>query len=991
MSTPTSYFVTVDSEYRDTNKYVNPTDFSVKFLNVATGPNPIVYGNPVPTPINSSFLMPLQINPDFYNANFRVLNGSIIHFEYIGPNTYIACGLINALTAPQTFVFQNVTSTSTTVYVTLLSTNFTAITSNVYIICLVYSTATGLFSLSWINYTNSLIAHTNNRSTFCLDTNNNIYFLFDYISNFYLYTSTSSTPPLVASSIPLFTTYVTNPNAGLSSLFSTIFTSSTGALYNFTPPTAWGYHLINSSTDNISTSYENGRSNILTDNALNIYISGNTTPLSLNVSTVINSTHYTSSNIPTSTGTTSCTGCGIGFINKIINNGTPSWVTHISGTGTSSTGLAGGIISNVVIDSSLSNLYITGGWTSALRTYDPNYNTSGPSSNYITSNYSNYNGFLAKFSLLDTQSNFQWVMPTYGTNNIYFQQVKYIATTNTVAFVMYFLSPVMNLYTIQTSSSGTVYPNPSTSILNIPNPVEVSTAALIAITPAGLLSYSCKLYTNDTTARYVKLVDLVVDELSTSLDFPNTIHILGTTNSNNLQLVDSSGLNKQVTYTNIASTQTCFFTYSFDLSGNYISSNRAELPVGMTGSAPEIKSFSANNRVVYYPTVSSPTLGSSIYFYNLDGSLGTTVNNYTGPNINNCIFVQYYYNNGYIDSDYQIYPKIILQNYFSTGTNPLFNTNQLTNYSLFIQGALINPYSGTTTQLAPQPSLYAGVLNNNFIIRRNYNTGTGTNVLVLNSSFDTSKIIRNNLSYPGTVGVTGTYWAGNISPTPLPTVIAFNNTVPLSGSGITVGGVYGTYLNTGSTGGYLVFPSTGTNGTGTYVQVTSITSNSAGLYTLNMSSANLALLSSAYSPSAGSYPSVYYTSYNLNSSNILPWNPQTIYEQTYYTLQLNSLTIPNRAILTSSLTATNNYASLRSINDFSYIVLEVFNTNDNGVINTGILNNIFTNNTNFVVETQGGKTTFQIPVQNISISSNTNFITFSGSIVPTIGFQSNYN
>ena len=94
-------------------------------------------------------------------------------------------------------------------------------------------------------------------------------------------------------------------------------------------------------------------------------------------------------------------------------------------------------------------------------------------------------------------------------------------------------------------------------------------------------------------------------------------------------------------------------------------------------------------------------------------------------------------------------------------------------------------------------------------------------------------------------------------------------------------------------------------------------------------------------------------------------------DKVYYNLKLNSLVIPNRRITSSYLPGT------RSINDFRYIYLELYNEDDNGNIDTSVVNNYFTNNQNFVAINQRTKTLFEIPIAGVSVNSDTNFVVLS--------------
>lgn len=646
-------------------------------------------------------------------------------------------------------------------------------------------------------------------------------------------------------------------------------------------------------------------------------------------------------------------GIGLAFIDKMTNEGSSLWMSSMGSSPSGTIGINTNI-SNVSVDSTLTYMYAIGGWRNKIENFNPNKTIV----NRITSPYQNYNGFLSKIDL-SNDGTFSWILPSIGTDDTLFQRLNYISSKSLVGFVLSYQSPVMTLYSIQTSGNLI---NPISSQLNLANP-STSASALIAVTPSGTVSFSCRLYSN-TSLTNVDLYDLVIDE---SVSTNRTIKIIGVTNTNQLLSTDSTSAATQITYTNINPlTQHCLFVYTYDLTGIYKFSDRVEFPPNMDLTVQDIKSFSLNNRVVMFPNVYTTVPSQTIMVYNKDGTLGTGINNYV-DNVYNSIVIQYQYDPTYTDVNGVSYSKVVLMDSFG------YSKDQLVDYYMFIQGSLFSSYTGTSTSIASLTGL-----NQNFSIRHNY-TENSKDIVILNQVIDVKNLTRTNLSYTG-----GNYWAGNIGKTMLPGIIAYNDTL-MPSTTLNVTNLYGyTSLNTGSsTTYYLTFPKFGAI---SYVEVLSVSYNSGTqLYTLTI--ADPADLNVSATPPPVYYgPYLYLTAVNQNAYYTLQFSPGTIYQNVYYSVSLNSLIIPNRRITSSYL------PGLRTINDYRYIYLELYNEDDNGNIDTGIINNTFTNNQNFSSLNQRTKTLFQIPISGVSVNSDPNFVVLSQtSIIPTLVITPNYN
>ena len=692
-------------------------------------------------------------------------------------------------------------------------------------------------------------------------------------------------------------------------------------------------------------------------------------------------------------------GWGIGLLIKILNDNTISWICPIGSQFIIDQGVNINI-SDICIDDEEKYLYAIGGWQNMIQTFNGKYTSSTSPNSVVSNKITNLgnpyqNGFIVK---LDISQNgvFEWlipIIPSVTSGNISLQRMSFIMSSNNVVITVNFTSSNMIVYIPQTSMTGSAFINPVSAILNLTN-TSTGSAAIISITPTGTLSFHCNYFSN-IAGQTVSLYGIDIEENASTYNFTNSIKVTGVTSTTRLLSTDKTGVQQQILYT-FSTTSPTLFTYTYDLNGNYIESDRTEIPAtaNPTLIVGNIVSFPQYNRVINWVTFNPSGTNTPSYIFNKDGTLGGT---YTPVvlNYSNSVIIQYYYDSSFVDPNTKKYSQIKLVNYFNTGSNFLFNNDELFNYNIFIQGSLsitantgTRPISvGTTNDTYP--------LNTNFTIRYNTTTST-TNTLVLNQLISIKDIERTNLSC-STIYTNGiaTYWAANIGVTPLPSVITFANNGNAGGyqgptgagntGSITVLSVYGQSINTSSTGNYLVFP--GSTGTYQYVVVTSISySTGSNSYTVNMGSTGLNSLVAAYPFNAGRYyPNIYLTSVNNSASYILPWNPQSSYQQTYYSLKLNALSIPNRAIY-GYITG-----SVRSINDFEYVVLEIWNENDQGTGNSGILNNIFTNNQNFITPIEAPRTRFQIPVSGININSNNNYTVLSAITTPNISFQTDYN
>jgi hypothetical protein len=265
----TTYYVDVNSNYRNLEQYPNPADFGVTFTTFsATG------SFPQGLPLNSeSFYQQASIDPDFLDADLQLFNGSIQNYKRVSDNIYIAGS------------YNNYTYTNTGTFIRYGNTgifNFDALSSK-------QSSQTNLtipylakinkvdnefmpYSVEWAMYASPSGGWSSNgeRSGFKISDNGNIFWSFDFDipidievkqpsgNTYFLYRNINSGYGKTVSGPPQSVGMIyVDPSANL-------------ALYN---GTNWGYHVFSSKTN---TMYNNDTNNSTVSDNFNFELdSGN--------------------------------------------------------------------------------------------------------------------------------------------------------------------------------------------------------------------------------------------------------------------------------------------------------------------------------------------------------------------------------------------------------------------------------------------------------------------------------------------------------------------------------------------------------------------------------------------------------------------------------------------------------------------------------------------------------------------------------------------
>ena len=263
MSSTQNYFIDINSQFRDTDKYPNPCDFALTFkTNPATGT--FSYG--VPTS-NENFYTNCSIDPDFDSVNVQILNSIIDNLKKTSDDITFICG--------HTIVGKTPTIVTPTETIVFPSTVYTG--SNGFFVCK-FSNGNN-YKFDWGVYSDineSLPSNTINSTSSChfqFDFSNNLVIEFDFNA------SIIDCINIDSSSIKKRILTMSNPNTSNSVVQAIIKLDQQGSLGQYSGR-SWGYHIMSSNVDLIPT-IENGNLGLSTDPSSNLYVISNTNPTSL--------------------------------------------------------------------------------------------------------------------------------------------------------------------------------------------------------------------------------------------------------------------------------------------------------------------------------------------------------------------------------------------------------------------------------------------------------------------------------------------------------------------------------------------------------------------------------------------------------------------------------------------------------------------------------------------------------------------------------------
>jgi hypothetical protein len=645
-------------------------------------------------------------------------------------------------------------------------------------------------------------------------------------------------------------------------------------------------------------------------------------------------------------------GLGLGFIHKLSYRGEPQWLNYVGGDSNiyPSTNVN---ISSFDLNTDSSKLYLTGGWNNKIEAF----NKDSTKVNEIYNIGSGYNGFIGKITL--DKGDYEWIVPSIGDNDDFYEKISYIPSKNDISVITHYESTTLLVYEPQFSSTGP-FINPSVVNLTLSNSSSES-SSLISFNPTGSINYHTSIYSL-LEAQSIKLYDLIYDQDSTK----KRIYVIGTTNATVINSKDSTNIETQKLYNDIdQNNENSIIIYQYDLNGVYESSQRITFPPDVVISVSDIKSFSLLNRIITFINLYSQngTTTDTINIYNPDGTIGVKLTSSVDfiDNLNQSLVVQYYYDNTYVDINGNTYSRIVVLN-----PNLPTTENSLVNYNLFILGDLFDStlYNETTETL--QSTTYP--LNKNFSIRSNFVNPTGSQYnIILNEKIPLSLLERKNLPNED-------YWSGSVVKSTLTNIIAYDITLlPNVSNQLTITNIYGEPLDL-TKQYYLIIPN---NDNFNYITVNSIVYNSSSnTYTINIDDINDLLVNGQYYG-----PYIYLSITNLNANYIIQFCPTPLNSETKFRVKLNSLIIPNRRIKNSYLGGS------RDLNDFRYLVLEIYNENANEIYPDTINNNNFYNNPNYIGVNNRSIGSFTIPITGINVSSTSNFILLTSNDIPVVLFK----
>ena len=276
-----SYFVNIDSRFRDTSYYPSPSDFAVSFRQFQ-GSGPYVNGSPFN---NDAFFQQVSIDPDFDESDVKFKNAIITQYFENDTNVYYA-GIMNPQISfdPHSEITTITPSVFSILYKDTVLYSLTGTSQNSFLLKLsVVNNATLPYSFDWLLYTDSKdVRNVMNKASFSFTQNNQIYYAFDFSATKFDLKLTNNFSNINNSFTG--TNYVLNtiesPAVNLTSNVALFLVEQNGTL-GFVNDTLWGYHIFTSDF-NIGSMEGNNEDPfyMLLDNSDNLYLSCNINPFS---------------------------------------------------------------------------------------------------------------------------------------------------------------------------------------------------------------------------------------------------------------------------------------------------------------------------------------------------------------------------------------------------------------------------------------------------------------------------------------------------------------------------------------------------------------------------------------------------------------------------------------------------------------------------------------------------------------------------------------
>jgi len=266
MSSSTTYYLDINSNFRNTEEFLNPSDFSISFqTNTSTGY--FIEGESLNP---ESMFENCSIDPDFYTSNIDIKNGVVDNIKLFNNSVYI-CGNM-ALSRSVIFSYKN----------TGIVAIPTVKTNSVFLIRFdIVQNNPIPYTFNWCLYTDCNTGPSRtSRSSFKFDLNNNIYFCFDttaLTNDIYIFTNNSQ-PTTFLNIINNTTPIQYNTKSYVLPVKELIllYLTQNGNIASFNNAN-WGYHKLRSNYG-LDKSLDNGRFGLNIDQGNNLLINFNTNP-----------------------------------------------------------------------------------------------------------------------------------------------------------------------------------------------------------------------------------------------------------------------------------------------------------------------------------------------------------------------------------------------------------------------------------------------------------------------------------------------------------------------------------------------------------------------------------------------------------------------------------------------------------------------------------------------------------------------------------------
>lgn len=643
---------------------------------------------------------------------------------------------------------------------------------------------------------------------------------------------------------------------------------------------------------------------------------------------------------------------GGGFVHSVSNDGIPQWLSVVGGVMDPDVLSINNSINSIDIDDK-NNLYTSGSWSSRLDMYQ-SFNGNDiqtsiipyPTNSFTVSN-TNYNGFIAKLNL--QYGEWQWVAPIIGNQVVNMQRIRYITSTNSLLNCMNYSSTNLFLYDPQPS----IVPSP-TGIFNLIrntqsyfNNKSSSSSSVFILNTDGMVEWVSSLFSNVPNT-YVNVTSNFVDSVT------NKIIVSGISNTPLLEGTDDNNNEIQILYAKIDQfSQMYNFIYQYSITGSYLYSNYIVFSPFSIVQNENVRCYPETNHIMTFNQVNPNVATGTINIYNRDSTLGGKV--IIPPTLTTVLASTYKLDPIFKDTNTLQYSTVYVYD-FTGPTGSL--SNHFANYFIYLQGNKNDI-----------------LLNNNFVIRDSVYENQFK--IILNQVIDVSKLIRNFSTINNITG-SDQYYSSNISISELYSVGLWYTGTSTS---LTFSTIFGRSTNNIdiSKEYYFMFPQQQTGGTGYYtsiVPITNISFNSSSLeYIFTVNNINDLRVPSPSGTIYGPYIDIVQKNYSAFYS--LQWYPGSrLYRQSYL-VGLYDLIIPNRPIRNS------RYPGIRTLLDYPYIYLVIYNSDDQDNFNPSIINSVYDNNVNvprFAL--------FQIPTTSFNtFTSDSNYFTASSSATPRILFS----